>query len=268
MARVSGSSSEDEASSHRGTVEWVDVDDQKNVLDEYSLQPMKSGLSLGDVGLCVSGDTYAHIMAHSKQDSLERLLVQGQVFARFSPEQKQDLVERLQGINYTVAMIGDGANDMGALKSADVGLSLSQAEASVAAPFTSEKIQAIEELCREGRNAVTSSVSLFNFFFIYGLTEYFTVLLLYGAPFFSTTMNNAEYLYIDIFLVFPFVFGISASRPSLRLVAKSVRTRIITRRNLTSIICQMILMLMALMTTYLALHRQSLCVNDVIEYIA
>ena len=57
--------------------------------------------------------------------------------ARMSPDQKAQLIEQFIAIDYCVAMCGDGANDCGALKAADVGISLSEAEASIAAPFTS-----------------------------------------------------------------------------------------------------------------------------------
>ena len=66
-----------------------------------------------------------------------KMLVCGQVFARMSPDEKHELVDKLQSIDYCCGFCGDGANDCGALKAADVGISLSEAEASVAAPFTS-----------------------------------------------------------------------------------------------------------------------------------
>lgn len=94
-----------------------------------------------------------------------QMLVKAQVFARMSPDEKHELVERLQSLGYTVAFCGDGANDCGALKAADVGLSLSEAEASVAAPFTSRnpEISCMIEVIREGRAALVTSFSCFKY---------------------------------------------------------------------------------------------------------
>ena len=69
---------------------------------------------------------------------LRKVIFQAQIYARMSPDDKTNLIEKLQEYCKTeVGMCGDGANDCGALKTADVGLSLSEAEASIAAPFTS-----------------------------------------------------------------------------------------------------------------------------------
>jgi cation-transporting ATPase 13A2 len=93
------------------------------------------------------------------------MLVKAPIFARMSPDEKNEVVERLQAMGFTVLMCGDGANDCAALKAADVGLSLSEAEASVAAPFTSRTpdIGCVLEVLREGRAALVTSFSCFKY---------------------------------------------------------------------------------------------------------
>ena len=93
------------------------------------------------------------------------MLVKAQIFARMSPDEKNEVVERLQGLGYSVLMCGDGANDCAALKAADVGISLSEAEASVAAPFTASTpdIGCVIEVIKEGRAALVTSFSCFKY---------------------------------------------------------------------------------------------------------
>lgn len=87
--------------------------------------------------LAITGEAFRWMVDHSTIESLHRMLVKGAIYARMSPDEKQELVVELQNIGYCVGFCGDGANDCGALKAGDIGISLSEAEASVAAPFTS-----------------------------------------------------------------------------------------------------------------------------------
>ncbi len=98
--------------------------------------------------------------------------MKAQIFARMSPDEKHELVSRLRSLGYTVAFCGDGANDCGALKAADVGLSLSEAEASVAAPFTSQApdINCVLEVIKAGRAALVTSFSCFKFMWVLALS--------------------------------------------------------------------------------------------------
>lgn len=78
-------------------------------------------------------------------------------------------------------MCGDGANDCSALSTAHVGISLSDAEASVAAPFTSKiaDISCVPKLIREGRCALVTSFGIFKYMALYSMVQFASVLILY-----------------------------------------------------------------------------------------
>jgi cation-transporting P-type ATPase 13A2 len=136
------------------------------------------------------------------------MLVKTQIFARMSPDEKNEVVERLQTLGYTVLMCGDGANDCAALKAADVGISLSEAEASVAAPFTSSTpdISCVIDVIKEGRAALVTSFSCFKYMYVhiiprdcavtdegdralYSLIQFTTITLLYS---FASSLGDFE----------------------------------------------------------------------------
>lgn len=105
-------------------------------------------------------------------------------------------------------MCGDGANDCGALKAAHVGISLSEAEASVASPFTSTNpnIACVPTVIREGRCALVTSFGVFKYMAAYSLTQFVTVMILYSI---DSNLTDFQFLWIDLFLitVFAVLFG-------------------------------------------------------------
>ena len=145
----------------KASLKWQSVDNPIYELDGETLLPLPPPAegdaslpydisNLRNFSLAVNGDVFRWIIDYSTEDVLHRMLARGQVFARMSPDEKHELVEKLQNIGYCCGFCGDGANDCGALKAADVGISLSEAEASVAAPFTSRvfDISCVPEVIR------------------------------------------------------------------------------------------------------------------------
>ena len=109
-------------------------------------------------------------------------------------------------------MCGDGANDCGALKRAHCGISLSEAEASVASPFTSKvaNISCVIDVIKEGRCALITAFNIFKYMALYSMIEFASALILYSI---KSNLGDFQYLYIDLFVITSFAVTLSRSGP-------------------------------------------------------
>lgn len=227
----------------RARLSWESVDNAIYQLDENTLlpQPLSAeddtaapydALAIGEYTLAVTGDAFRWVIDFAPAEVVERMLVKGAVFARMSPDEKHELVERLQSIDYCCGFCGDGANDCGALKAADVGVSLSEAEASVAAPFTSHifDISCVPALIKEGRAALVTSFCCFKYMSLYSAIQFTSVSFLYAS---GSNLGDFQFLFIDLALILPIAIFmgwtgaypvLSKKRPTANLVSRKVLT--------------------------------------------
>ena len=215
------------------------------------LSPLQNPFSCAHAAACNAGEAMDQEMAAD-------VLHGARVFARCSPMHKQLLVSSLAvNMPATVAFCGDGANDCGALKAAHVGLSLSNAESSIAAPFTSstKSVHAMVDLVREGRAALVSSVASFKFMAMYSLTQLISVLRLYQV---NATLTDGMFLWVDLFLVLPFVVTMSQTSAATSLSRLRPQGRLVSPAVLASIIGQVLLVILVQMLGARAARQMAL----------
>ncbi|MFD3543287.1 HAD-IC family P-type ATPase [Streptomyces sp. NPDC058662] len=82
------------------------------------------GAVAGKLGLPGAENTVDARLLPAGQDEMAKVLDENSVFGRVTPQQKRDMVAALQSRGHTVAMTGDGVNDVLALKDADIGVSM------------------------------------------------------------------------------------------------------------------------------------------------
>uniref|UniRef100_A0A8C7I5Z5 ATPase cation transporting 13A2 n=1 Tax=Oncorhynchus kisutch TaxID=8019 RepID=A0A8C7I5Z5_ONCKI len=187
------------------------------VILQFIAPCLSQGLYQGVINyhLAINGKSFSALCDHFPE-YLPKVLMRGTVYARMAPEQKTQLVTELQKLNYRVGMCGDGANDCGALRAADVGVSLSEAEASVASPFTSksDNISCVPLLIREGRCSLVTSFSLFKYMALYSLIQFSSVLILYTE---KTNLGDLQFLFFDMVLVTLLAIVMGKGGPSTEL---------------------------------------------------
>lgn len=228
------------------TMNTVTNRDVENGCVNYHLEDEDDEIKMADelpnnnYRFAMIGKTWS-IVKEFYPELIAQFVTRGTVFARMSPDQKQSLILELQDIGYYVAMCGDGANDCGALKAAHTGISLSEAESSVASPFTSKSptIACVPNVIKEGRAALVTSFGIFKYMAAYSLVQFVSVLILYSI---DSNLTDFEFLYIDLFMIsiFAFFFGKTESYDG-PLVKQAPLNSLISLSPIASIVFHMLI---------------------------
>jgi magnesium-transporting ATPase (P-type) len=209
-----------------GQIEWINFDSSEVV--ESPLQIQEQSVTNGqNTVLAVTGEVWDTL--RKKRPSVLRQFARNiQIFGRCSPVNKVSIVASFVEAGFVTLMCGDGQNDCGSLKTADVGVSLSMAEASIVASFTSlnKTLTAVPEVLREGRCAAASSVAAYTYYICYGQMEAFVY-----------TMNAYLLLNLDA-MCFVFLDGIWGITLGFSLPFAEAAKRLTPRRPTTSLLGQ------------------------------
>ncbi|VDN02745.1 unnamed protein product [Thelazia callipaeda] len=101
---------------------WKSVNDDS----EFSFLPSLSTEVLSFINeheFCITGQAFMHLLKNHFK-FLRCIISHIKVFARMAPKQKERVITELKSLGYVTLMCGDGTNDVGALKHADVGIAL------------------------------------------------------------------------------------------------------------------------------------------------
>ncbi|XP_006608970.1 manganese-transporting ATPase 13A1 [Apis dorsata] len=108
--------------SNNGEWIWESVDRKINLPLEIK-NVSRNNEIWREYALCVTGEGLTYLK-DNERELLRKLLPHIVIFARCEPKQKEFIIVSLQNLGYTTLMCGDGTNDVGALKHAQVGVAI------------------------------------------------------------------------------------------------------------------------------------------------
>ncbi len=120
------------------------------------------------VGIAIDGEPCDASELAAGDASMASALRSANIFGRVRPDQKVEAVRALQAQGHVVAMIGDGVNDVQALKQSDLGIAMgsgSQSSRSVARMvLLDDSFAAVPHVLAEGRRVVANIERVANLF--------------------------------------------------------------------------------------------------------
>jgi cation-transporting P-type ATPase E len=167
--------------------------------------PATVGAIATKVGIATAG-TPRDATHLSDANELAMALETSNIFGRVRPDQKVEAVRALQSRGHVVAMIGDGVNDVQALKQADLGIAMgsgSQSSRSVSRMvLLDDSFAAVPKVLAEGRRVVANIERVANLFVtktVYAsLLAISVVLLAVPYPFFPRHLTIVSTLTIGV----------------------------------------------------------------------
>ena len=115
------------------------------------------------------------------EQDIRRAVGQYTVFGRVAPNQKQQLVRALQAAGHTVAMTGDGVNDVLALKDADCGIAMAsgaEAAAQVAQlVLLDSDFSALPMVVAEGRRVINNIQRAASLYLVKNILSFFLAII-------------------------------------------------------------------------------------------
>ncbi|KAH8740797.1 hypothetical protein FG386_002759 [Cryptosporidium ryanae] len=185
-----------------------------------------------------------------KMSALEFITRYCHVYCRMTPTDKALHIFNLQKLSPKtyVGMCGDGNNDVLAIQSADIGISIADHDETVPSAFISSverNIDAVPDILLEGRAALTSTIQSFQYIVMYIFIQFTSVLFLYSK---GTNFTDHQFIWSDLIAFLPISIFATFTKTNKRLPSKfPVYTNILSSNVLIGIFMQCVVQFFFLM---------------------
>lgn len=245
--------------------------DARDTLDYFASQNVSVKVISGDNAVSVgavagslglAGDTMDARQLPVEPDQLADTLEECTTFGRVRPDQKRAMVHALQSRGHTVAMTGDGVNDVLALKDADIGVAMgagSPASRAVAQiVLLDNKFATLPYVVGEGRRVIGNIERVSNLFLTKTVYSVLLAILVGLAGLASKFFGSDPLLYpfqpIHATIAAWFTIGIPAFILSLAPNNERARPHFV-RRVMTSALPSGLVVGIATFASYLAAYQ-------------
>ncbi|MCW2689176.1 MAG: ctpE, partial [Mycobacterium sp.] len=245
--------------------------DARETLDYFASQKVSIKVISGDNAVSVGavagtlglhGETLDARQLPSETDRLADTLDEYTTFGRVRPDQKRAMVHALQSRGHTVAMTGDGVNDVLALKDADIGVAMgagSSASRAVAQiVLLDNKFATLPYVVAEGRRVIGNIERVSNLFLTKTVYSVLLALLVgiagLASKFFGTDPLLYPFQPIHVTIAAWFTIGVPAFVLSLAPNSERARPGFV-RRVMTSALPSGVVVGVATFTCYLVAYE-------------